>query len=173
MAVLTDLFILALLLFFWCWDYPVDHPPRRLIHWLSLPFLYLGLWHSWAMFAPQPIHVNRRLRAVIRWDDGASELWTPLGPRRSALFNLLYARSFKYECSLLSNAGPGPLRALAEFLADRAAEGSAGRQVVRVELVRESCPVNAPDAPDVYGPPQLTPLLTLEVATAAAGASGN
>jgi hypothetical protein len=71
---------------------------------------------------------------------------------------------------MLARGRCGPL---AEFLADCAAEDSAGRQVVRVELVRESCPVNAPDAPDVYGQPQLTPLLTLEVATAAAGASGN
>ncbi|MFM7058093.1 MAG: hypothetical protein ACKO2P_14335 [Planctomycetota bacterium] len=165
MPVLTDLFILVLLLFLWCWDYPVDHPPRRLIHWLSLPFLYLGLWHSWAMFAPQPIHVNRRLRAVIRWDDGTFELWSPLGPRRSALFNLLYARSFKYECSLLSTAGTGPLQSLAEFLVTQAAEDSAGRRVVRVELVRESSRVLAPTASEIYGPAQLTPLLALDVAT--------
>ncbi|MEY3175841.1 MAG: hypothetical protein RLZZ436_3755 [Planctomycetota bacterium] len=163
MAVLTDLFILSLLLFLWCWDYPVDHPPRRLVHWLSLPFLYLGLWHSWAMFAPQPIHVNRRLRAVIRHDDGSSELWTPIGPHRSALFNLLYARSFKYECSLLSTAGPAPLRALAEFLAKRAAEDAPERRVVRVELVRESCRVNPPEDAEIHGPVQVTPLLAVDV----------
>lgn len=166
MPVLTDVFILLLLLFLWCWDYPVDHPPRRLIHWLSLPLVYIGLWHSWAMFAPQPIHVNRRLRAVIRWNDGTFDLWTPLGPRRSALFNLLYARSFKYECSLLSTAGTAPLRSLAEFLAARATEDAAGRRVVRVELVRESCHVNSPGSIEMYGPPMLTPLLTFDVANA-------
>jgi len=165
MSVLTDVFILVLLLFLWCWDYPVDHPPRRLIHWLSQPLIYLGLWHSWAMFAPQPIHVNRRLRAVIRWDDGTCDLWTPLGPRRSAFFNLLYARSFKYECSLLSTAGTAPLQALAEFLAAQAADDAAGRRVVRVELIRESSRVNPPGASEIYGPPLLTPLLLFDVAS--------
>ncbi len=167
MSVLTDVLILLTLLFLWCWDYPLDHPPRRLIHGLSFPFLYLGLWHSWAMFAPQPIHVNRRLRAVIRWDDGTFDLWTPLGPRRSALFNLLYARSFKYECSLLSTAGRVPLQSLAEFLVRQAADDAAGRRVVRIELLRESCRVLPPAAAEIYGPPQLTPLLALDVASGA------
>ncbi|MEJ7591690.1 MAG: hypothetical protein WKF77_09090 [Planctomycetaceae bacterium] len=25
----------------------------------SFPFVYMGFWHGWAMFAPEPIHVPR------------------------------------------------------------------------------------------------------------------
>lgn len=155
---LTDSVILWLLLFLICWDYPADHPPRRLIHWLAQPLCYLGLWHSWAMFAPQPIHVNRRLRAAVTWSDGGVDFWNPLGPAGSPLFNMLYARSFKYECSLLSTAGEAPLRALAEFLAAEAAAGSDGRTVLRVELWREARVVNPPGSAEPLGPARLTAL---------------
>lgn len=158
MAVVTNIFILALLLFLFCWDYPVDHPPRRLIHWLAQPFAYIGLWHSWAMFAPQPIHVNRRLQAAVTWADGAVDFWRPLGPDRSALFNMLYARSFKYECSLLSTAGELPLLALAEFLAAQATASDPERCVVRVDLWREARAVNPPGSAEPLGPPKMVPL---------------
>jgi hypothetical protein len=158
MAIATNLFILAVLLFLVCWDYPVDHPPRRLVHWLAQPFTYLGLWHSWAMFAPQPIHVNRRLRAAVTWSDGSVDIWRPLGPGKSALFNMLYVRSFKYECSLLSTAGELPLLALAEFLVATAVAGEEGRSVLRVDLWREASAVNPPASPEPLGPQKLIPL---------------
>ena len=44
----------------------------------------------------EPIHVNRRLRAVLTFADGSKEDWSPLGPdSRSKVINLFYARSFK------------------------------------------------------------------------------
>lgn len=99
----TDAFIIIVLLFIWCWDYPPDHPAKRFIAKFSAPFVYMGFWHGWAMFAPEPIHVNRRLRAVLTFADGVTENWSPLGPEHSGkLINMLYARSFKYEHSLLS-----------------------------------------------------------------------
>ena len=99
---LTNSFIIISLLFIWCWDYPADHPAKMFITKFSFPFVDMGFWHGWAMFAPEPIHVNRRLRAVLTFADGTKEDWSPLGPdSRSKLINLLYARSFKYEHSLL------------------------------------------------------------------------
>lgn len=158
MTIVTDCFILAVLLFLFCWDYPVDHPPRRLIHWPAQPFAWLGLWHSWAMFAPQPIHVNRRLRAAVTWADGSVDYWRPLSPDRSALFNMLYARSFKYECSLLSTAGELPLLSLAEFLVATAGPDAQGRAVLRVDLWREASAVNPPGSAEPLGPQKLVPL---------------
>ena len=99
---LTNAFIMISLLFIWCWDYPADHPAKRFIQKFSFPFVYMGFWHGWAMFAPEPIHVDRRLRAVLTFSNGITEDWSPLGPdSRSKLINLLYTGSFKYEHSLL------------------------------------------------------------------------
>jgi hypothetical protein len=77
---LISAFVLLLLLFMWCWDYPADHPAKKFCLLFSKPFVYFGMWHGWAMFAPEPIHVNRRLRAVLTFDDGISEEWRPMGP---------------------------------------------------------------------------------------------
>ena len=93
---MVDLFIGICLFFIWCWDYPPDHPAKRFEQKFSFPFVHMGLWYGWAMFAPEPIQVNRRLRAVLTFADGTTEDWSPLGPdSRSKLINLLYARSFK------------------------------------------------------------------------------
>ena len=70
---MVDLFIIVFLLFLWCWDYPADHPAKKGILKISSPFLYFGLWHGWALFAPDPIHLNRWLRAAFRFDDGSAE----------------------------------------------------------------------------------------------------
>ena len=69
----VDVFIVAILLWFWCYDLPTDSPQRRLVGYIQKPFLYLGLWHGWAMFAPEPLHVNRRLKAIIQYADGSIE----------------------------------------------------------------------------------------------------
>ena len=93
---LTNAFIIISLLFIWCWDYPGDHPAKKFVQKWGFPFVYMGFWHGWAMFAPEPIHVNRRLRAVLTFADATTEDWSPLGPdSRSKFINLFYARSFK------------------------------------------------------------------------------
>ena len=93
---MVDLFIGICLLFTWCWDYPADHPAKMFVQKFSFPFVHMGFWYGWAMFVPEPIHVNRRLRAVLTFADGTTEDWSPLGPdSRSKLINLLDARSFK------------------------------------------------------------------------------
>ncbi len=46
------------------------------------------------MFAPDPIKVNRWLRAVIRCSDGSTEEWQPIDPEEDRVVNTLYVRSF-------------------------------------------------------------------------------
>lgn len=82
----VDFFILLLLFFLWCHDLPADLPSNRLVRFVREPFLWLGLWHSWAMFAPEPLHVNRRLKAIIHYSDGAIDEWRPVEPKRSNWF---------------------------------------------------------------------------------------
>ena len=97
---MTDLLILWLLLFLWCWDYPADHFLRRLIRLPGGPLVYFGLWHSWAMFAPHPVHLNRRLVALVTLSDGTRQQWQPLSSEgQSLLLRMLYVRSFKFEFS--------------------------------------------------------------------------
>ena len=77
---MSNLIIVVFVVFMWCWDYPGDHPAKRFISKFSFPFIYMGFWHGWAMFAPEPIHVNRRMRAVLTFADGVTEEWRPLSP---------------------------------------------------------------------------------------------
>ena len=145
----TDAFIIIVLLFIWCWDYPPDHPAKRFIAKFSAPFVYMGFWHGWAMFAPEPIHVNRRLRAVLTFADGVTENWSPLGPEHSGkLINMLYARSFKYEHSLLSPRVGYLYPPLCDFLA-RQVEFD-GRKLRSIVFFRDFQTVNPIGAANVY-----------------------
>ncbi len=72
---MIDGFIIVFLLWLWYFNLRADSPLRRLVRYFQELFLYLGLWHSWAMFAPEPLHVNRRLKAVIHYADGSIDEW--------------------------------------------------------------------------------------------------
>lgn len=146
----SDLIIIVFLVFMWCWDYPADHPAKRFISKFGFPFVYMGFWHGWAMFAPEPIHVNRRMRAVLVFDDGSTEEWRPLAPEyQQKLINLLYARSFKYEHTLFSPRMSFLYPPLCDFLIRQTQSKS--RKVISVDLVRDSQSVNPIDTDAVYG----------------------
>ncbi len=61
MLILTNLFIILYLVIAWTWHLPKDSHAKRLVDKASPVVMWLGLWHSWKMFAPQPSLVNRRL----------------------------------------------------------------------------------------------------------------
>ena len=146
---MSNLIIVVFVVFMWCWDYPGDHPAKRFISKFSFPFIYMGFWHGWVMFAPEPIHVNRRMRAVLTFADGVTEEWRPLSPEyRQKLINLLYARSFKYEHSLLSPRMAYLYPPLCEFLIRQAQ--SETRKVLRIELLRETQQENPLRVEQVY-----------------------
>jgi len=147
---LTDAFIIIIvLLFSWCGDYPPDHPAKRFITKFSFPFVYMGFWHGWAMFAPEPIHVNRRLRAVLTFADGATEDWSPLGPENSGkLINMLYTRSFKYEHSLLSPRVGYFYVPLCDFLTRQVQVD--GRKLQSIVFFRDFQTVNPIGSENVY-----------------------
>ncbi len=147
---MTDAFILILLAFLWFWDYPPDHPSKKITRMLGFPFVYLGLWHGWSMFAPDPIRVNRRLRAVIRFNDGALEEWCPLWARTSnRLLDMFYVRTYKYQHSVVSGESPVLCEPLCQFLARQV--NSTERFAVEIDLIRQFRIVNPPDAVEPYG----------------------
>ena len=147
---MTDLLILWLLLFLWCWDYPADHFLRRLIRLPAGPLVYFGLWHSWAMFAPHPVHLNRRLVALVTLSDGTRQQWQPLSSEgQSLLRRMLYVRSFKFEFSLFSPGGERLYQPVCEFVAQQAA--GAGQVVQSIELIRLTQNVNSWSSVERFG----------------------
>ena len=150
---MVDAFIIVFLLFLWCWDYPADHPAKRFISLFSFPFVYLGLWHGWSMFAPEPIHICRWLKAVVVFSDGSVEEWEPLRPvveRR--LMHTLLMRTYKFQHSVVCGRNPQLYLPLCQFLAHFTADQH--RTVVSIELFREYRLVKAPGAPTIYSQTQ-------------------
>ncbi|MEP3478207.1 MAG: hypothetical protein ABJZ55_03060 [Fuerstiella sp.] len=142
---LVDIFIVTLLLWFWCYDLPSDSPAKRMVRPLERPFCWLGLWHGWSMFAPDPLRVNRRLRAELQYTDGTVDEWRPVEPQRSNWFlDWLWFRYFKYQSSVLGGRDSQLYQPLCLFLIKQASEE--GLTVKSVKLVREYQMVQPPHA---------------------------
>lgn len=151
MSMVTNVVIALLLLWFWFYDLPRDAVARKFLRPLMGPMQWLGLWHGWSMFAPEPLHVNRRIRAELMYSDGSVDEWRPIEPRRTNWFmDWLWFRYFKYQSSLLCGTNKALYRPLCEFLVQQATEE--GLQVQSVKLVREYQYVQPPDADEPLGP---------------------
>lgn len=141
--------ILSLLLFIALWDSNPLSPGRRTSEIVFRPFLYFGLWHGWSMFAPEPIHIIRRLKAVLVYLDGSVEAWSPDSSRpETRLVNLLYARSFKYEHSMCTQRFPQLFLALCRFLQREVSTEE--RQLRSIELQVTSRRIRPYGAETVY-----------------------
>jgi hypothetical protein len=139
----TDLLIAFYCWLAWSWNLPEDAPSRRLIRPLTRVIQWLGLWHDWRMFAPNPVSVNRRIIVRIDYADGTRREWRPPyndneGPWRS----FLHARIRKFmECVL--NGKPKTLRvSLASYVLSQLARMDLGADVVGIEIVNERWPIS-------------------------------
>jgi hypothetical protein len=142
---MQDAVIILLVIWLWCYDLPADSPLRRFVSYFQKPFLYLGLWHNWAMFAPEPLHVNRRLKALIRYADGSIDEWRPMEPLRTNWFvDLLWLRHYKFQFSVLSGSDSVLWQPLCQWLIRQATLD--GLQVQSIQLVREYQMVQGPMA---------------------------
>ncbi|MBL8817966.1 MAG: hypothetical protein JNL58_18215 [Planctomyces sp.] len=148
---IINIFIVVFAVFMWGWDYPADLPIQRFVRRICEPFAFMGLWHGWAMFAPEPIYISRWVRAVISFGDGSIEIWEPLGPvSDQKLVNSLYVRSFKFQHSVVSGQNPVLYEPLCQFLARQANEHT--RPVTTIELYRDYRYVQPYGADTVYSP---------------------
>src|SRR5436190_21609286 len=73
------------------WSLPEESPARQLVKPWSRLVQWLGLWHDWRMFAPNPIAINHRVLVRIDYSDGTRREWRPPftgeeGPWRAFLF---------------------------------------------------------------------------------------
>ena len=60
-SILSNIFILVYVVYAWSWHSPKDSFSKRMVDKASPFIMWLGLWHSWKMFAPRPTLVNHRL----------------------------------------------------------------------------------------------------------------
>ena len=114
----VNAFIVAYLLVAWGWNLPPDMPLQRLVNKVRGVVLYLGLWHSWNMFAPEPLYVNRRLSAVLYLANGETRVWEALDLGRMPWWRAFFeVRDRKYQDNLLSGELAYLKPALCEWLA--------------------------------------------------------
>ena len=74
MSLLVNSFIAIYLIISWSWSLPTSSPARKLLAPLRPVILYLGLWHNWKMFAPDPVASNRRLQALLDFGEGSVDV---------------------------------------------------------------------------------------------------
>jgi hypothetical protein len=87
--------------------------------------------------APEPLHVNRRLKAMLQYADGTVEEWRPIEPLQTNWFiDLLWFRHFKFQFSVLTGSDKVLWPPLCEWLVHQAKLD--GRQIVSVQLIQLS-----------------------------------
>lgn len=72
---LITLFVLVHVYIIFAWGLPGSPFRSVLCHPVSQYVMYAGLWHSWEMFAPDPLAMNLTVEAEITYADGAKGIW--------------------------------------------------------------------------------------------------
>jgi hypothetical protein len=130
--IVTDVFILAVLLVMLGWDMPDGSLLKKLTKRFSRPIIWLGFSHSWAMFAPEPISVNETLRFEFEFASGQRKIITPpffdvmgsdVYPADIRCLKIMHAITEKGVNALK----PAFARYLARTFLDSAAQGETGR----------------------------------------------
>ena len=113
----SDVFIAVFLWIAWSWSLPDDAPAKRLVNQLSRWISWIGLWHSWRMFAPNPTRSTRRLLVQVEYADGSRYEWRPPGTLpEGAWFAFLHSRFRKFT----DNVSAGKVKGLRWSIADYA-----------------------------------------------------
>ncbi|MBM4003604.1 MAG: hypothetical protein FJ295_10000 [Planctomycetes bacterium] len=157
-----DLFVAAYLLAAWAWNLPDSYLLKRAIAPWRSAILYLGLWHGWNMFAPEPLMVNRRWEAWLSFADGSQAIWRP--PHCSELgwfAAFLEVRDRKFLDNLAQESMRFLRPAFCEYLAR--AFSSWQRQVTGVELALYQQPVAPPNGAPTSQPWERKTLWVLDV----------
>jgi len=67
-----SLFCICMIFFLWGWNLPDGRFSRHLLKKITKPVIWLGLNHSWSMFAPRPITTDELIRFKITLEDQSS-----------------------------------------------------------------------------------------------------
>lgn len=134
---LINCFIALMLFILWAWDLPERSWLNRLVIKLQWPIEWLGLFHSWRMFSPDPTLDNYRLQFRLRLADGAVVAIEPEYFRFPAAQRqpICYPWT-KLKMSLLEMES-GPLRtSVCKYIAAEFRAQQPDKQPAEVQLVR-------------------------------------
>ena len=76
-TVAINVFIVVYLFFAYIWNAPNDTAFKPLIGLIRPPVRYFGLWHTWAMFAPNPYLSTCWIELHVEFVDGGVLVWRP------------------------------------------------------------------------------------------------
>ena len=146
MIVLVNCFIVTYLIYAWCFDQPKNATSRKLALFIDPIARWMGLWHSWRMFAPNPIFVNRKVAVELTHPDGSVKIFdepdiSTMG-KWSAFLN---SRERKYQSSLTGNSYKSHRPAICKYVLNQAIEAGEPVSIVRLVVFKQLIP-----APGVY-----------------------
>lgn len=150
-----DILIVLFLVIAWCWNAPDNSPAKLLVYPLRRFVSFFGLWHSWNMFAPNPIRSSRRLAVEVRYADGSRYEWRPPGTLPETFWQaFLHARFRKFA----ENVRAGKIKSLQASLADYALRRlakvvPAGAMATHVSIVEEIWTIHLGELPAADAPP--------------------
>jgi len=145
----SDLFIVIFLWIAWSWSLPEDAPAKWLVNHVAKLISWLGLWHSWRMFAPNPTSTTRRLVVLVEYADGSKYEWRPPGTLPEGAWPaFLHSRFRKFT----DNASAGKAKGLQWSMADYAVRRfdkllGGNRSLTHVAIVEESWDVHFAQEP--------------------------
>jgi hypothetical protein len=108
----------------------------------------VGLWQSWAMFAPNPFDSDGRWLAPARLTDGTRlDALAAAAPRMIKERGFFYNRWVKYRVELFTGAYPGALRMLADYLCRDFNRRHERPQLSELDLIFERTITHGPGEP--------------------------
>ncbi|MEM6655719.1 MAG: hypothetical protein AAF596_07950 [Planctomycetota bacterium] len=147
----TNALIVAYLFYAWSWNLPEDRFLKRVANRIKAPFIWLGLWHAWSMFAPNPIAANRRIEAEIETAEGRRITWrAPTAAEQRPVAALWFARERKLYEFLEGKSFPFLHGAVCRHLVGQHRRD--GSTPIAVTLVSVRTPITFPPASTAASP---------------------
>jgi hypothetical protein len=75
MRVVITLFILLHVYIMAIWGLPTSPFRSRMVQKIEDYVIWMGLWHSWTMFSPNPLSLNFNVQAFITYANGKMDVW--------------------------------------------------------------------------------------------------
>jgi hypothetical protein len=139
----SDIAIVVYCWIAWCWNLPADSGLRRLVNPLSPLVQWLGLWHDWRMFAPNPMRTNRRVLVRVDYSDGTRREWRPPSTGDVGWWRgFLYARVRKFSENVYRAQQDALRVSFAYYVLMRMASLEVGAATPRsIEIIEEFWPI--------------------------------
>lgn len=139
----SQIFICTWLFIALAWNLPSDFFAKRCISKVKPVILWAGLWHSWSMFAPAPILVERRMSIRLTMKDGTIEKHDMYKIHEAGLLEaFMRVRERKFQAVLAQKNSKSQRAAICIHTAKKLA--SDPEQVAKSELVVTKRKIKSP-----------------------------